>query len=725
MKDDQDPTLFSNGSEHYAGLSRRQFLRLGGGLVVLFSYGDLIAQEGRRGFGGTQGTPPDFNAFLRIEENGRVTCFAGKVELGQGVVTSLAQILAEELDVPFESVDMILGDTDLCPWDMGTFGSRSIKYLGPTLREAAAEAKAILIDLAADHLKSPANQLRAWQGTITDSKYSSKYVSYADLVKGKTIARRLQRKPSLKPVSEFTISGKPAPRTDALAKVTGKATYAGDIRLPGLLYAKLLRPPAHGAKLKSVDTSAAAKIKGVQIIRNGDMIAVLHPSPDGALDAMAAVKAQFDLPEPRVDDTSIFNHLMKTAPPGNAVAQGGNLDEGKRRSSKTFEATYLNSYVAHVPMETHTATARVEGGKATVWASTQTPFSAREGVASATGLPSKDVRVITPFVGGGFGGKSQNRQVMEAAQLAKLAGKPVQVAWTREEEFFYDTFRPAAIVTIKSGVTPSNQIVYWDYDVYFAGERSSEQPYDVPHHRTAAHGGWQGGSGAHPFAVGAWRAPASNTNIFAIESQVDHMAAGTGLDPLEFRLKNLKDSRMRRVLETAAKKFGWKPSVSPSGRGHGMACANYLGTYVATFAEVDVNKETGKVQVKRVVCAQDMGLVVNPEGATMQMEGCVTMGLGYALTEEVHFKGGKILDLNFDTYEIPRFTWLPKIETVLVDALDIPPQGGGEPPIICMGAVIANAVFDATGARLYQLPMTPERIKEAMLKVSPKKPLGG
>ena len=716
MKEDPYSNADLMETRSNVSLSRREFLKLGGGILIFFSWGDLAAQEGRRIPGSGQNMPTDFNAFLRIGADGRVTCLTGKVELGQGVVTSLAQILAEELDVSFNSVDMIMGDTDLCPWDMGTFGSRSIKYFGPSLREAAAEAKAVLIDLAAEHLQTPVNQLRAWQGTITDSKYSSRHVSYADLVKGKLIERRLGKKPALKPVSEFTISGKPTGRTDALEKVTGKAKYAGDIRLPGMLYARILRPPAHGAKLRTVDTSAAAKIKDVQVIRDGDMIAVLHPSPDGASNALASIKAQFDLQEARVDDTSIFTHLLSVAPPGNVVAQGGILDEGKRRSSRTFEATYLNSYVAHATIETHTAMARVEGNRATVWASTQTPFSAREAVASAVGLPSKDVRVITPFVGGGFGGKSQNRQVVEAARLAKLAGKPVQVAWTREEEFLYDTFRPAAIVTIKSGVTQSNQIVYWDYDVYFAGERSSEQPYDVPHHRTVAHGGWQGGSGAHPFAVGAWRAPASNTNVFAIESQIDRMAAGAGLDPLEFRLRNLKDSRMRRVLETVAKKFGWNPSPAPSGRGHGMACANYLGTYVATLAEVDVSKETGKIQVKRVVCAQDMGLVVNPEGAKMQMEGCITMGLGYVLTEEVHFKGGKILDLNFDTYEIPRFTGLPKIETVLIDAPDIPPQGGGEPPIVCMGAVIANAVFDATGARLYQLPMTPSRVKEAVAK---------
>jgi isoquinoline 1-oxidoreductase len=366
-------------------------------------------------------------------------------------------------------------------------------------------------------------------------------------------------------------------------------------------------------------------------------------------------------------------------------------------------------------METHTAVAKVEANKATVWASTQTPFSLKDQVARALGLPSENVRVITPFVGGGFGGKSQSSQALEAAKLAKLTGKPVQVAWSRAEEFFYDSFRPAAVVKIKSGITESGKITLWNYEVYFAGSRGSQHFYDIPNHSTIALGEWRGSSnGAHPFATGPWRAPANNTNTFARESQIDIMASRAGVDPVEFRLKNLKDERMRRVLKAAAEKFGWTPSKTPSSRGFGVACGIDSGTYVAHIAEVEVDKQTGSVQVKRVVCAQDMGIVVNPEGAILQIEGCITMGLGYALTEEIRFKGGKILDSDFSTYELPRFSWLPKIETVLIKADDISPQGGGEPAIICMGGVIANAIYDATGARLLQLPMTPERVKEAV-----------
>jgi isoquinoline 1-oxidoreductase len=368
-------------------------------------------------------------------------------------------------------------------------------------------------------------------------------------------------------------------------------------------------------------------------------------------------------------------------------------------------------------METHTALAKVEGDKATVWVSTQSPFGAQGEIAEAIGLPVQKVRVITPFVGGGFGGKSRGTQAVEAARLSKAVGKPVQVAWSRAEEFFYDTFRPAAIVKISSGIDGSGKAVFWDYDVLYAGERGAAQFYAILNHRTTTRSsGRQGGGGGQVFATGAWRAPGNNTNTFARESQIDIMAAAAGMDPVEFRLKNLSDVRMIRVLKAAAERFGWNPAKAPSKRGYGVACGMDSGTYVATMIEAEVDAKKGTVQVKRVVCAQDMGLVINPEGAKIQVEGCATMGLGYALTEEVHFKGGKVLDTNFDTYELPRFSWVPKIETVLIDAKDSPPQGGGEPAIIVMGAVVANAVFDATGARLFQLPMTPERVLAAIRK---------
>ncbi len=694
-------------------LTRREFVKyLGGGIIIFFCIGDPSVLEAQ---GRGRGYPEDFNAYLRIGGDGRVTCFTGKVELGQGVITSLAQMLADELDVTLESVEMIMGDTALCPWDMGTFGSMSTRFFGPPLRAAGAKAKAVLIELASERLKIPANRLATQNGVIFDKNQKTRQVTYAQLAEGKTITREVKGKGVLKQPSEFKVIGKSFLRQDALEKVKGIAKYSGDIHFPDMLYARILRPPAHGAKLSSVDTSIVEKMKDVRLVRDGDMIAVLHKHPDEAEKALAQIKARFDIPPAKVDDKNIFEHLLNQRPRKNVVDSGGNIKEGEKLSDVVIEQKYLNSYVAHAPLETHTAAAKVEGNKVTVWASTQTPFPLQDQVARALGISSENVRVITPFVGGGFGGKSASSQGIEAAKLAKLTGKPVQVAWSREEEFFYDTFRPAAVVNIKSGITESGRITFWDYAVYFAGSRGSQHFYDIPHHSTVALGEWRGGeSGAHPFATGPWRAPANNTNTFARESQIDIMASKASNDPVAFRLKNLKDNRMRRVLKAATEKAGWSPAKAPSGRGFGVACGIDSGTYVALVAEVEVNEKSGHVQVKRVVCAQDMGIVVNPEGAILQIEGCITMGLGYALSEEIHFKGGEIIDTNFDTYELPRFSWLPKIESVLIKAEDISPQGGGEPAIICMGAVIANAVYDATGARLFQLPMIPKRVREAL-----------
>jgi isoquinoline 1-oxidoreductase len=693
-------------------ISRRQFLKgLTGGIFILFSCGDSAESQ----LSGTQ-TPADFNAFLNIREDGRVACYTGKIEMGQGIVTSLAQMLAEELDVPLDSVDMVMGDTDLCPWDMGTFGSRSTRYFGPALREAAAEARAVLIRLAAEHLKLAENRLSTRQGAVFDKENEGRRVSYAALAKGKRIERRLERKPSLKPISNFTVSGKPALRKDGLEKVTGKAKFAGDFLLPGMLYARILRPPAHGARLKRADTSAAQAVKGVRVIRDGDLVGVLHSQPGEAERALALIKSEFEVPASEVNERTIFEHLLKVAPEGTAVQLTGDIEKGKGLAKTRLDGTYFTRYVAHAPIETHTATVHVEKDTATVYASTQRPFKAKEEVAEALGVPAQNVRVIAPYVGAGFGGKSWNRQVVEAARLSKIASRPVQVMWSRAEEFFYDTFQPAAIVKISSGLDDKNRIVFWEYHVYFAGERSSQLFYDVPHVLTVPHGSWSGVPGAHPFQTATWRAPGSNTNTFGRESHIDLMAARAGIDPLVFRLNHLRDVRMQRVLETAARQFGWKDTKRPSGRGEGVACGDYLGTYVAAMAEVDADKKTGRVRVKRVVVCQDMGQVINPDGAKMQMEGCVMMGLGYTLSEEVRFDGGQIHDRNFDTYEIPRFSALPKIETVLIENTEMAPQGGGEPAIICTGAVVANAIYDAIGVRLFELPMTPDRIKKAVEK---------
>jgi isoquinoline 1-oxidoreductase len=598
---------------------------------------------------------------------------------------------------------------------MGTFGSMSTRFFGPPLRAAAAEAREVLLELAAEKLDVSVDQLTVSDGVVSNTADPEKKISYAEIAKGQKIARRLDRKAVLESVENFTIVGRPVNRTDAVAKVTGDAEFSGDIRREGMLYASLLRPPAHGATLGEVDASGIEAVAGATMVVDGDLVAVLHATPDGAQRAIEKVLAAWETPEVDLDEDTIFEHLLKVAPAGEALERGGDLDVGMSVSTAEARHTYLDGYVAHAPMETHTAVAEIIDGRCTIWASTQTPFRLQTEAAEALGLPEGKVRVVPPFVGGGFGGKSANRQAVEAARLAKRTGRPVQVAWSRAEEFFYDTFRPAAVVKIDAGVDEGGRITYWDYTTYFAGSRGADHFYDIPHHRTvAAPGGWRGGPGTHPFATGAWRAPGNNTNTFARESHIDILAVQAGIDPVEFRLRNLTDKKMRQVLETTANRFGWLEAGAPSGRGQGMALGIDAGTYVGLAAEVDVDRATGRVTVQRLVCAQNMGLAINPEGATIQMEGCLTMGLGYALAEQVRFSGGEILDTNFDTYEIPRFSWLPEIETIIVDAQSDPPQGGGEPAIVVVGAAIANAIFDAVGARVYRMPMTAERVQEAL-----------
>jgi nicotinate dehydrogenase subunit B len=693
-------------------LDRRAFLKLvGGGIVVLVRLRPPAAlAQGRRAY------PTDINAYLRIDEDGKVTVFSGKIEMGQGVMTSLAQMAAEDLGVALDSIHMIMGDTDLCPWDMGTFGSMTTRFFGPAVRAAAAQARLVLMQLASESLGVPRDRLVVDNGVVSVKGDPARKVTYGALAKGRAITRTVDEKAVLRAANEFTVMGRSPQRLDAVDKVTGAGRFAGDVRLPGLLYARVLRPPAHGATLARVDTSEAARMAGVAVVNQDGLVAVLHEDPEAAEAALAKLEPEWNPAPPGADTDGIFADLLSKAPAPEVKDTKGDVAAARAAAGRVFESTFHKGYVAHSPMEPHTSTARFEGGKLTVWASTQTPFPTKDRLAQTLGLDPKSVQVLTPYVGGGFGGKSAGLQSDEAARLAKITGKPVQVAFTRADEFFYDTFDPACIVKIASAVDTAGKITLWDYDVYFAGDRAADLFYDVPNTRRRVYGGWGGGGGAHRYNVGPWRAPGANMNVWARESQIDVMAAAAKVDPVEFRLRNMTDERMRRVLQEAAKAFGWKPAPAPSRRGWGIACGVDSGSYTVLAAEVKVDPTSGAVKVERVVCAQDMGVVVSPEGATMQVEGCITMGLGYVLSEEVRIKDGKVLDENFDSYEIPRFSWLPRIEAVLVKNDALTPQGGGEPAIVPMGAAIANAVFDATGARLFRLPLTPARVKEAMGK---------
>jgi isoquinoline 1-oxidoreductase len=688
-------------------LSRRDFLKISGsGLFIFFAPGTFgvvaLGQPGRA-------YPTDFKAYLKIGDDGRVSLFCSKIEMGQGIITSMAQMLAEELDVTVDSIDMVMGDTMLCPWDSGTTGSRSTKYFGPPLRSAGAEARAILLQLASEQLNIAPERLHVKNGVVSDKMNAASKVTYAELVKGKQIDRHISDVP-IKSISEHTVSGKPTMRTDARSKVTGEAKFTGDIILPGMLHAKVLRPPSHDATLASVDVSKASNITVAIVILEDGLIAVLHEKPELAENALALISAKWEVPEPKVDNRSIFDYLKEAAPDGRVYVENGSLPDGHAAAKQRVKSEFYNHYVAHAPMEPYAVLAHVEDEKVTVWASTQAPFRVQGTVAETLEIAEENVHVITPFVGGGFGGKKSGQQISEAVRLSKIAGHPVQLAWTRKEEFFYDAFRPAAVVQLESGLNVEGHITFWECDILFTGSRSSEPIYNIQHFRVKT----RNSSSAHPFGTGAWRGPGSNTNVFAMESHTDILAQAAGMDPLSFRMNNLTDKRMIRVLNAAADKFGHNFKKGPSGMGYGISCTNYLNTYVATIAHVSVNKTTGMVKAEQIVCAQDMGEIINPQGAKLQIEGGITMGLSAALSEEIEFSGGNIRTENFDSYQITRFSDALPIDIILVDNPDVPPQGCGEPAITTVGAALANAIFDAVGARVYILPMTPERILAAM-----------
>jgi len=694
-------------------IDRREFLKnLGGGIIIVFSVsqmGFLTACKPRNGK-----DVPEFNAYLRVKEDGSVDCYSGKIEMGQGAITSIAQVLADELEVSIDKVNMIMGDTELCPHDDGTWGSMTTRFHDPLIRAAAAEAREVLKKLAAEKLGVPVDRLKAEHGIIFAESDRNKNITYAELTKGQKIIQSISEKPKLKKPDDFKIIGKSHLRIDSVQKVTGKALYTADIQLPGMLYAKIVRPPAHGSKLISVDTSGAEAISGVIVKREGDFIAVLHASPEIAVQAVNLVKSEWEKPASKANNETIFEHILKNATDSSVSHEGGNLETGKKESDFLFEHEYHDGYKAHASIEPHAATAVFENGKLTMWASTQTPFGTRQEVADLLKIPKEQVHLKQIFIGGGFGGKIYNRQANEAARIAKMVeSSPIQLMWTRKEEFMYDMFRPAAVITVNSGVTNDGIIKYWDFKTYCAGDRGTELFYGIPNHKTTS----LDKSDVHPFGTGAWRAPGNYTNTFARESQIDIMANKIGMDPLEFRMKNMNDKRALNSLKLAADKFGWSAEKPQKGTGRGIAVGTDAGTLVTVIAEVKVDSSTGNIKVNRIVVGQDMGQVVNPEGTIIQAEGCVNMGLGYTLTEDVEFDWGEVKSTNFGNYDIPLFSHIPEsIETELADAMDQPPQGGGEPAIICMGAAVANAVFEACGARIFRMPFTRERVLEALKK---------
>jgi nicotinate dehydrogenase subunit B len=702
---------------YHFGLPRRDFFKvLGGGIAVFFLLDRPLAgqEAGRSGRGPANSLPQDISAWLHVNENGEVTVFTGKVEVGQNIRASLTQAVAEELRVTPGSISLLMGDTDRVPFDMGTFGSRTTPTMNPQLRRAAAAAREVLIGLAADAWKVDPARLTAANGAIADPD-SQRRASYAELAKGRELAKVVAAEEPLTPAAQWKVMDKPLGKVTGREIVTGRHRYPSDIRLPEMLYGKVLRPPSFGASLSSLDPSKAQQMPGVTVVHDGDFVGVAAPNPRVAQDALAALSAEWMSTPAQTSSDDLFEYLKNHAGTGdehNGHAVGS-VEQGLSEASLRLKQTFTVAYIAHAPLEPRAAVAEWKDGKLTVWTGTQRPFGVRGELAEAFRLPEDHVRVIMPDMGSGYGGKHTGEAAAEAARLAQAARRPVKLVWTREEEFTWAYFRPAGVIEVSAGLSIDGSITAWEFHNYNSGAAAIGTLYNIPNQRIQFH------SVDSPLRQGSYRSLAATANHFARESFMDELAHLAKMDPLEFRLKNLADERFRAALEAAAEKFGWGQMKSHPGRsttedrtlrGHGIAGGFDKGGYVATCAEVAVDSTTRQVRVVRVVTAFDCGAVVNPDGLRNQIEGGNTMGIGGALFEAIQFANGRVLNPHFAQYRVPRFSDAPAMEVVLIDRKDVPSAGAGETPIVGIAPAIGNAIFAATGKRFRALPMAPKGV---------------
>jgi isoquinoline 1-oxidoreductase len=704
-------------------VNRRDFFKtLGSGVMVLYLAPAALAQEagraGGRGRGGQQ-VSDQISAWLHIGEDGTVTVFTGKTEVGQNIRTSLTQAVAEELRAPVSAIKMVMADTDLVPYDMGTFGSQTTPQMASRLHRVAAAARETLLDTAAEFLKAERASLTVADGKIFRTNANkNEAVTFGQLTKGQKITKAVSDSTPITPAAKWTIAGTSVPKVDGRDFVTGRHKYSSDMKLPGMLFAKRLRATSFGAKVVSIDTKAAEAMDGVKVVRDGDFIGVIAPDSMQAEHALNAIKVEWSAPGDQPSSANIYEYLRQNVAAGGGgrggrgggaapAGAGGNEPAVAPGADHTLKQTYTVAYIAHTPLEPRAAVADWKEDKLTVWTGSQRPFGVRTELAQALGIPEERVRVIIPDTGSGYGGKHTGEAAVEAARFSKATGKPVKVVWTRQEEFTWAYFRPAGVIDITSGVRNDGTLTWWDVANYQSGPGALQSPYRIPagNQRSAFY------QTRAPLTIGSYRSLAAAANHFAREVHMDELARLLKMDPLEFRLKNVADARLSAVFEAAAKAFGWGDAKPAAGHGFGIAGGTDKNSYIATCAEVLADTASGTVKVLRAVTAFDCGAVVNPNHLKNQIEGAMMMGLGGALFEAIEFKDGMITNPHLADYRVPRFTDLPKMEVVLIDRKDIASAGAGETPIVGIAPAVGNAIFDATNIRLRSMPMAPNGLK--------------
>jgi nicotinate dehydrogenase subunit B len=692
--------------QYQFNFDRRQFMKVfGGGIALIVPLSNLLAQtpqrQGESGRGFNRELPKEIGAWIHIDEDGSITVYTGKVEMGQNIRTSLAQAVAEELHVPVSSIRLVMGDTDVSPFDAGTFGSRTTPTMAPQLRKAAVAARETLIALAAQQWQVEPSAVR-----IVDARFvnhdTTKSLTFADLAKGLKLVKTIPADVKITPAKEWTIAGQSTPKVDGRDFVTGRHKYTSDIRRDGMLFGKVVRPSAFNATLISSDI--VKEKPGVQLLKDGDFIGVASQDQQTAGQVAGEISAQWKVAD-QPGNAQLFDHLRKNATANEGAGRPvGSIADGLAAADKKLEQTYTIAYIAHAPLEPRAAVAEWVDNKLTVWTGTQRPFGVRGELTEALHISEDKVRVIVPDTGSGYGGKHTGECAIEAARLALAAKKPVKVVWSREEEFTWAYFRPAGVIDVKSGVKNDGTITAWEFHNYNSGSSAIEGSYAIPNQNVQFH------QSKSPLRQGSYRGLAATANHFARETHVDELAALVNMDPLQFRLKNLRHERMRAVLEAAATRFGWGKEKLGAGRGVGIACGFEKGGYVATCAEVSVGSSGGKVKLERVVASFECGAIVNPKHLENQVEGAVVMAIGGALFEAVEFNNGTILNARFSRYRVPRFSDVPNIEVVLLDRKDLPSAGAGETPIVGLAPAVGNAIFAATKKRLRSLPLAPRGV---------------
>jgi nicotinate dehydrogenase subunit B len=670
---------------------RRDFFKvMGGGLTVLLVLNSRVeAQEsggaGRRS--GGQAMPQEIGAWLHIADSGAVTVYTGKVEMGQNIRTSLTQAVAEELHVSPAKITLVMGDTMLTPFDTGTVGSMTTPNMAPQLHKVAAAAREMLLDLAAEEWKTDRASLWIENGLV-HGKASNKTLSFGELTKGQKLAKTITPDVHVTPATEWKVAGHDMRKVNARAIVTGEEKFTSDMKLPGMMYGRVVRPAAFKASLVSVDTKAAEQMQGVTAVRDGDFIGVACDDSARLDRAAAAVKADWKT-VPQTNSRELYSYLKAkvTNPPARQPVE----------ADVHAEATYNVAYIAHTPLEPRAAVAEWQDGRLTVWTGTQRPFGVRTELAQAFGIPEEKVRVLVPATGSGYGGKHTGECAVEAARLAKAAGRPVKLQWTREDEMTWAYFRPAGVIEVRSGARRDGTITGWQFHNYNSGGSAVRSPYNIPNQISEFH------ASDSPLRQGSYRGLAASANHFARESHMDELARAAGVEPAAFRLKNASDPRLRAVMEAATERFQWGRAKDRAGQGFGMMAGFDKGGYVSACVEITV--VNGTVRIDRIVQSFECGAIVNPDQLKNQIAGGTMMGIGGALFEAIEFDNGRILNPRLSKYRVPRFSDMPEIDVVLVDRKDLPSAGAGETPIVAVAPAVANAIFDATGQRLRSMPL--------------------